>query len=180
MLEVWYTTIYPTQPKIKEIFGNSNFVHRFWISGPDLRITAGKPSRIALELQRFLISSPDLRITADFSRELAPVLQRFLISALDLAIAAASRRCKEEWPACNPQQRRATATFRVRFYYSSRKRGEADLSWQSQHFWNHFRPLLVDTKLTQKSINLFNIHKMWRTELEDLKIEAELLYFCGS
>ena len=31
MLEVWYTTICPTHPKVKELFGNSNFVHRFLI-----------------------------------------------------------------------------------------------------------------------------------------------------
>ena len=76
-------------------------------------------------LQRFWISGPDLGIAADFARGLALGLQRFLISGPDLGITAASRRCKEEWPACSG---RSGDDIRVRFYYSSRKRGEADLS----------------------------------------------------
>ena len=65
------------------------FVHRFLISGADLRIDARfclfKPSFV----HRFLISGPDLRIDARFSPETAQRLHRFLISCPDLRIDAA-------------------------------------------------------------------------------------------
>ena len=64
------------------------FVHRFLISGADLRIDARfclfKPSFV----HRFLISSPDLRIDAGFSPETPSSVHRFLISGPDLRIDA--------------------------------------------------------------------------------------------
>ena len=65
------------------------FVHRFLISGADLRIDARfclfKPSFV----HRFLISGPDLRIDARFSPETPSSVHRFLISCPDLRIDAA-------------------------------------------------------------------------------------------
>ena len=64
------------------------FLHRFLISGPDLRIDASfsrfKPSCV----HRFLISSPDLGIDASFSPFKSPYVHRFLISSPDLRIDA--------------------------------------------------------------------------------------------
>ena len=43
----------------------------------------------------------NLAITASFSPLTPSFVHRFLISGPNLRIAAASRRCKEEWPACS-------------------------------------------------------------------------------
>ena len=64
------------------------FLHRFLISGPDLRIDARfclfKPSFV----HRFLISSPDLGIDVSFSPFTPSFMHRFLISSPDLRIDA--------------------------------------------------------------------------------------------
>ena len=63
-------------------------LHRFLISGPNLRIDARislfKPSFV----HRFLISSPDLGIDASFSRFKPSCVHRFLISGPNLGIDA--------------------------------------------------------------------------------------------
>ena len=73
------------------------FLHRFLISGPDLRIDASfsrfKPSCV----HRFLISSPDLGIDASFSPFKSPYVHRFSISGPDLRIDASFSRFK---PSC--------------------------------------------------------------------------------
>ena len=66
-----------------------SFVHRFLISSPDLGIDARFSPETAQRLHRFLISCPDLRIDARFSPETAQRLHRFLISCPDLRINAA-------------------------------------------------------------------------------------------
>ena len=66
-----------------------SFVHRFLISGPDLRIDARFSPFMPSCVHRFLNSSPDLRIDARFSPETAQRLHRFLISYTDLRINAA-------------------------------------------------------------------------------------------
>ena len=63
-------------------------VHRFLNSSPDLRINARFYPETAQRLHRFLISCPDLRIDAGFSPETAQRLHRFLISCPDLRIDA--------------------------------------------------------------------------------------------
>ena len=65
-----------------------SYVHRFLISGPDLRIDAGFSPETPSSVHRFLISGPDLRIDARFSPETAQRLHRFLISYTDLRIDA--------------------------------------------------------------------------------------------
>ena len=64
-------------------------LHRFLISGPDLRIAARFYPFMPSCVHRFLNSSPDLRIDARFSPETAQRLHRFLISCPDLRIDAA-------------------------------------------------------------------------------------------
>ena len=63
-------------------------VHRFLISSPNLRIDVSfspfKPSCV----HRFLISSPDLRINAGFPPIMPCCVHRFLISSSDLGIDA--------------------------------------------------------------------------------------------
>ena len=107
------------------------YVQRFLISGLNLGIDARFSRFTPSCVHRFLISSLDLGIAARFSRFTPSFVHWFLISSLDLGIDAASRRCKEEWPACSG---RSGDDIRVRFYYSLRERGEADLSWQSNTF----------------------------------------------
>ena len=63
-------------------------LHRFLISGSNLRIDAGFSPETPSSVHRFLISGPDLRIDARFSPETAQRLHRFLISGLDLGIDA--------------------------------------------------------------------------------------------
>ena len=64
------------------------FMHRFFISSPDLRIDVRfsrfKPSSV----HRFLISSPNLGINASFSRFKPSCVHRFLISGPNLGIDA--------------------------------------------------------------------------------------------
>ena len=61
-------------------------VHRFLISGPDLRVDARISPELAQWLHRFLISGPDLRIDARFSPFKSSFVHRFLISGPDLGI----------------------------------------------------------------------------------------------
>ena len=56
------------------------FMHRFLISGPDLRIDVSFSPETSFCVQRFLISSPDLGITAGFCTFKPSYVQRFLIS----------------------------------------------------------------------------------------------------
>ena len=63
-------------------------VHRFLISGPDLRIDARFSRFTATCVHRFLISGPNLRIDARISRFTATCMHRFLISGPDLRIDA--------------------------------------------------------------------------------------------
>ena len=63
-------------------------VHRFLISGPDLRIDARFSPFTSSCVHRFLISSPDLRIDACFSSFTPSFVHRFLISSPDLRIDA--------------------------------------------------------------------------------------------
>ena len=76
------------------------FLHRFLISGPDLRIDARISPFKHSCVHRFLISSPNLRIDAALSlsqirtaRLLRPSRQRPSASESNF------RSCKEEWPA---------------------------------------------------------------------------------
>ena len=64
-------------------------VHRFLISGPDLRIDARFSPFTRSCVHRFLISSPDLRIDARISLFKPCCVHRFLISGSDLGIDAA-------------------------------------------------------------------------------------------
>ena len=64
------------------------FVHRFLISSPNLRITAGFCLFPPSFMHRFLISGPDLRIDASFSPITPSFVHRFLISGPDLRIDA--------------------------------------------------------------------------------------------
>ena len=66
-------------------------MHRFLISGPDLRIDVGSCLFIRSCVHRFLISSPDLRINAAKRSKQGQSVQRFLISGPDLRIDAAKR-----------------------------------------------------------------------------------------
>ena len=103
-------------------------LHRFLISGPDLRIDAGFCLFMHSCVHRFLISGPDLGIDARFSRFTRSCVHRFLISSPNLRITAGFRlqrllqqrtfaynsnfrRVKEEWPACYG---RSGTRFRVR------------------------------------------------------------------
>ena len=63
-------------------------VHRFLISGPDLRVDARISPELAQWLHRFLISGPDLRIDARFSPFKSSFVHRFLISGSNLRIDA--------------------------------------------------------------------------------------------
>ena len=63
-------------------------MHRFLISGPDLRIDARFSPFTSSCVHRFLISSPDLRIDARFSPFTPSGVHRFLISCPDLGIDA--------------------------------------------------------------------------------------------
>ena len=63
-------------------------VHRFLISGPDLRIDARISPFTPSSVHRFLISGLDLRIDARISPETIQSLHRFLISGPDLGIDA--------------------------------------------------------------------------------------------
>ena len=137
-----------------------------WFHGVNLGIAARFTPFIPCCVHRFLISGLDLGIDARFSRFTPSCVHRFLISSPNLRIAAASRRCKEEWPACSG---RSGDDIRVRFYYSSRKRGEADLSWQSNTFIIIMRNLSwltpIDSKIhksIQYSQNVTN--GAWRLE----------------
>ena len=65
-------------------------VHRFLISGPDLRIDAGFSPEMPISVQRFLISGPDLRIDAGFCSEIAKTIDErgvMVLSASDSDIA---------------------------------------------------------------------------------------------
>ena len=66
-------------------------MHRFSISGPDLRIAAAAGPFLGEIVQRFLISSPNLRIDAAKRPKQGQSLQRFPISSPDLRIDAAKR-----------------------------------------------------------------------------------------
>ena len=66
----------------------SSCVHRFLISGSDLRIDTRFSRDLTLELHRFLISSPNLGIDARISLFKPCCVHRFLISRLDLGIDA--------------------------------------------------------------------------------------------
>ena len=63
-------------------------MHRFLISGPDLRIDASFSRFTPSFMHRFLISGSDLRIDARFSPFTSSCVHRFLISGLDLRIDA--------------------------------------------------------------------------------------------
>ena len=63
-------------------------LHRFLISGPDLRIAARFCLFMPSCVHRFLISGPDLRIDARFFPFTLSCVHRFLISGLDLGIDA--------------------------------------------------------------------------------------------
>ena len=63
-------------------------MHRFLISGSDLRIDAGFCLYTPSSVHRFLISSLNLRIDVRFSRFTATCVHRFLISSPDLGIDA--------------------------------------------------------------------------------------------
>ena len=63
-------------------------VHRFLISSPNLRIDAGFCLFTPSFVHRFLISGPDLGIDASFSPFTPSFVHRFLISGLDLRIDA--------------------------------------------------------------------------------------------
>ena len=63
-------------------------VHRFLISSPNLRIDASFSPFTPSFVHRFLISSPNLRIDAGISPFTPSFVHRFLISRLDLGIAA--------------------------------------------------------------------------------------------
>ena len=65
-------------------------VHRFLISGPDLGIDASFSSFTPSFVHRFLISRPDLGIDVSFSPLTPSFVHRFLISGPDLRIDAAS------------------------------------------------------------------------------------------
>ena len=62
------------------------FLHRFLISGPDLRIDASFFPFTPSFVHRFLISSPNLRIDVSFSLFKPSFVHRFLISGPDLGI----------------------------------------------------------------------------------------------
>ena len=68
-------------------------MHRFSISGPDLRIDAAKRSKQGQTVHRFLISSPNLRIDAAKRSKQGQTVHRFSISSPDLAIAATMHPC---------------------------------------------------------------------------------------
>ena len=63
-------------------------LHRFLISGPDLRIDVGFCLFMHSCVHRFLISGPDLGIDARFSPFTRSCVHRFLISSPDLGIDA--------------------------------------------------------------------------------------------
>ena len=63
-------------------------MHRFLISGPDLRIDARFSLFTPSYVHRFLISGSDLRIDASFSPFTSSSVHRFLISGPDLGIDA--------------------------------------------------------------------------------------------
>ena len=81
-----------------------SFVHRFLISGSDLGIDAGFCLFTPSSVHRFLISSPDLGIDARFHPIMPCCMHRFLISRPDLGIDAAensfacSSRCGSDLP----------------------------------------------------------------------------------
>ena len=66
-------------------------MHRFLISGPDLRIDAAKKLNLGQSVHRFPISSPDLRIDAAQRSKQGQSVHRFSISSPDLRIDAAKR-----------------------------------------------------------------------------------------
>ena len=72
-----------------DVLKMSRLLHRFLISGADLRIAVRFSPFMPSCVHRFLNSSPDLRIDARFSPETAQRLHRFLISYTDLRINAA-------------------------------------------------------------------------------------------
>ena len=63
-------------------------LHRFLISGPDLRIDARISSFTPSFVHRFLISGPNLRIDVSFSPFTPSFVHRFLISGPNLGIDA--------------------------------------------------------------------------------------------
>ena len=71
-----------------DVLKMSRLLHRFLISGADLRIDVRFSPFMPSCVHRFLISCPDLGIDAGFSPETAQRLHRFLISCLDLGIDA--------------------------------------------------------------------------------------------
>ena len=79
-------------------------VHRFLISSPNLRIDARFCLFTPSSVHRFLISGPDLRIDARFGLFTPSSVHRFLISRPDLGIDAAensftcSSRCGSDLP----------------------------------------------------------------------------------
>ena len=73
---------------INACWGMGCCLHRFLISGPDLRIDAGFSPFIPSFVHRFLISSPNLRIDAGFCLFTPSFVHRFLILGLDLRIDA--------------------------------------------------------------------------------------------
>ena len=75
----------------ERVLGMTCCVHRFLISGPDLRIDARFSRFTATCVHRFLISGPNLRIDARFSRFTATCMHRFLISGSESGIAAGNR-----------------------------------------------------------------------------------------
>ena len=62
------------------------FMHRFFISRPDLRIDVSFSPKTSFCVHRFLISSPNLGIDASFSPFTPSCVHRFLISGSDLGI----------------------------------------------------------------------------------------------
>ena len=73
---------------INACWGMGCCLHRFLISGLDLRIDAGFCLFTPSFVHRFLISGPDLRIDAGFSPFIPSFVHRFLILGLDLRIDA--------------------------------------------------------------------------------------------
>ena len=79
----------------------SSCVHRFLISSPDLKIDVGSCLFMHSCVHRFLISGPDLGIDARFSPETASSVHRFVISGPELRITARIVVGKEEQPVCS-------------------------------------------------------------------------------
>ena len=74
---------------MERVPGMCCFMHRFFISSPDLRIDASFSTITPSFVHRFMILSPDLGIDACFSPFTPSCVHRFLISGPDLRIDAA-------------------------------------------------------------------------------------------